>query len=305
MRQAQQKQRPEERKTGVLDIGSLPFSLKHTLISGQAFRWRKEGTSFVGVVSGNVLALEQRGERVVFNSSPGDTGPGELRRYLGLDAAYEEALRSLPDDPVLQLAIRRFQGMRVLRQDPWETLISFIISSNNSIIRIKRCIESLCRSLGQEIQGAPGFYSFPAPDLLATASLKCLKETCNLGYRHVYVKESARRIARDSDLLTRIALLPYRIAKEKLIAEFPGVGPKVADCVLLYSMGKYEAFPIDTWIKKVMENAYFDGQPVRDSAIRLFAADYFGPFAGYAQLYLFQYAISGGADSLPEDAPSG
>lgn len=266
-----------------------PFSLEHTLLSGQTFRWRKDDGGFVGVVSGNVLWLEQRRNRLLYRSLPGKVEPSELRTYLGLDAASNQALRSLPGDPVLGAAMRNFAGMRVLRQDPWETLVSFIISSNNNIVRIKRCIESLCRTFGHEIRGALGCYAFPSPDALAEASPDCLQQLCNLGYRHTYVRETAREVARSPGLLSDIARLSYLHARTELM-RLPGVGPKVADCVLLYSMGKYEAFPVDTWVRKVMQRTYFRDQHVPDSAIRSFAADHFGPFAGYAQLYLFHSA---------------
>lgn len=281
----------ESSQTLVIAQGEL-FSLEHTLLSGQTFRWRKDDGSFVGVVSGNVLWLEQRRNRVLYRSLPGRVEPSGLRTYLGLDAASNRALRSLPEDPFLRAAMRDFAGMRVLRQDPWETLVSFIISSNNNIVRIRRCIENLCRTFGQEIRGAPGCYAFPSPASLAEASLDCLQQLCNLGYRHTYVRETAREVVRSPGLLSDIARLSYTHARTEL-TRLPGVGPKVADCVLLYSMAKHEAFPIDTWVRKVMQRTYFKDQHVHDSAIRSFAADHFGPFAGYAQLYLFHSAREG------------
>lgn len=288
-----QRVRPKGESSQTLVIArGEPFSLKHTLMSGQTFRWRKDDGGFIGVVSGNVLSLEQRRNRVLYRSLPGKVEPSELRTYLGLDAASNRALRSLPEDPFLRAAMRDFEGMRVLRQDPWETLISFIISSNNNIVRIKRCVESLCSTFGQKIRGAHGCYAFPAADAMAKASTDCLQQLCNLGYRHAYVRETAREVARSPGLLSDITRLSYPHAKTELM-RLPGVGPKVADCVLLYSMGKYEAFPIDTWVRKVMQRIYFKDQRVPDSAIRSFAADHFGHFAGYAQLYLFHSARRG------------
>ncbi len=289
---------PEPSWTGIqtrsLRTGPLPFSLEHTLMSGQAFRWRKQGAAFLGIVSGNVLRLEQRRDRVLYVSCPGQVSSQLVKRYLGLDADSAEALHSLPQDPLLSSAFHKFAGMRILRQDPWETLISFIISSNNNIIRIKKCIESLCRTFGEGIEGAPGFYSFPTPKNLAEASLATLRNVCNLGYRHAYVRETARQIARNPHLLFEIAQMPCQRARKEVM-KLRGVGPKVADCVLLYSMGKYEAFPVDTWIQRVIEKSYFPGQHVSPSRISSFAREHFGPFAGYAQLYLFQYALTRGA----------
>ncbi|KPJ52240.1 MAG: hypothetical protein AMS16_06650 [Planctomycetes bacterium DG_58] len=263
-------------------------------MSGQAFRWRREEQGFVGVVRGQVLRLEQRGRRVVYRCAPGQVAQSKLRRYLGLDAASAEALRSLPVDAVLGPAIRKFAGMRILQQDPWETLISFIISSNNSITRTKKCIERLCRTFGKETDGLPGFYSFPSPQAMANASLRALRETCNLGYRDVYARETARTVARNPHLLSEIARLPYPKARGRIVGEFLGVGNKVADCVLLYSMGKYEAFPVDRWVKRIIEDRYYDGTSVPSPEIRASAEERFGRVAGYAQLYLFQYALTGG-----------
>jgi N-glycosylase/DNA lyase len=284
----------ERRRPHSLNIGRTPFDLGHTLMSGQAFRWREDGQGFAGVVRGNVLRLKQEGRRVLYDSFPGKIAPPELRTYLGLDEESEEALRSLPKDPFLQQTMRNFRGTRVLRQEPWETLVSFIISANNNIARIKRCIESACRAFGREIAGAAGFHAFPAPEALAKAPLRCLREECNLGYRDAYVKETARIIARMPDLLSEIGSLPYPSARKKIM-RLPGVGPKVADCVLLYSMGKFQAFPVDVWIKRVMEKEYkeyFGGETVTLNKIRAFAQNHFAPSAGYAQLYLFQYAMT-------------
>lgn len=268
------------------------FSLERTLLSGQTFRWQREGEGFVGVVSGQVLRIVQNGRRLSFICCGGRMAPGEVRRYLGLGDRYSEAVRAFRADRILGTVIRHFGGMRILRQDPWETLISFVISANNNIVRIRRCVESLCSTFGKTIEDARGRRAFPTPDALAQASSGCLQKLCNLGYRHAYVRETAREIVRSPALLSQIASLPYPEARKELMT-LPGVGPKVADCVLLYSMGKYEAFPIDTRIRKAMQRFYFNGEPVRDSAIRTSAADRFGPFAGYAQLYLFHSARLG------------
>ena len=181
--------------------------------------------------------------------------------------------------------------MRLLRQEPWETLISFIISSNNNIKRIRSCIENLCRTSGREIQPGCGYYTFPGPEALAQTTLTVLREGCNLGYRHNYVADTAREVFESPHLLLDIAALSYPDARKRLM-KLPGVGPKVADCILLYSMGKLEAFPIDTWIRKIIQDNYFNGEKVSLSKMRTFARQRFGPFAGYAQLYLFQCALT-------------
>ena len=285
----------QETQAGVLRLGSLPFSLEHTLLSGQAFRWSRQNHAFVGVVSGNVLRLEQRGNVLRYASSPNAISRSELRSYLGVNREFRNVLSFLKKHPVLRSAVDRFPGMRMLRQDPWETLISFIISSNNSILKVKRCVESLSRTFGTEIEGCPNAYSFPTPETLASAKLTALRGLCTLGYRDTYVQETARIIARKPTRLAEISRLPYPEAKKEMM-NFPGVGDKVADCVLLYSMGKLAAFPIDTWIRKIVEGRYFQGEHITSAAMRSFAQEKFGCYAGYAQLYLFQVAITNGAE---------
>lgn len=249
---------------------------------------------FVGVVSGHALRLEQKGNRLLYCSAPRNFPLRKLRRYLGLDGPYAAAIGSFPKDALLDQTVERFRGMRLLQQDPWETLISFIISANNNITRIRNCIESLCRTFGRDISPGSDFYSFPSPEALAGASMKALRDKCNVGYRDAYLRESAKRLSRNPKLLSEIARLSYPQAK-KAIMDLPGVGPKVADCVLLYSMGKFDAFPVDTWIRKTIRDNYFSGEHLPPSKIRVFAREHFGPFAGYAQLYLFHYAQTTGA----------
>jgi N-glycosylase/DNA lyase len=275
----------------ILTVDSAPFDLHHTLMCGQSFRWREQGRGFVGVVSGRALRLEQKQNSVAYRSLPGEFPAPELRSYLGLDGVHAEAVRSFPEDAILRRAVRKFPGLRLLHQDIWETLISFIISSNNNIGRIRNCIEKLSRTFGEKIKSAPGFYSFPPPEGLADARLTILREKCNLGYRDRYVKETAREVARSPNLLSWIASLPYPHAKKEIM-KLPGVGHKVADCVLLYSMRKFEAFPIDTWIRRIIQHSYFCGKPVPLSKIRAFAREHFGSFAGYAQLFLFYSALT-------------
>lgn len=281
-------------KPAILKINEPPFDLRCTLMCGQTFRWRENDPGrFLGVVSGRVLSLQQKGDRLLYRSLPESFPSSVLRRYLGLDPLHAEALRSFPQDPILLRAVREFRGIRLLRQDPWETLISFIISSNNNIKRITNSIESLCRTFGSQIHPQTGFYSFPSPDSLANAPLTTLREKCNLGYRDAYVKQAAKRVARNPRLLAQIACLPYLQARKEIM-QLPGVGPKVADCVLLYSMGKLEAFPVDTWTRRIIQQHYLPRERPTRSRITAFARRHFGPFAGCAQLFLFHYARSGG-----------
>ncbi len=281
-------------RSGTVRIDSPPFSLEHTLASGQCFRWRNVGKAFVGVVFNHLVRIQQDGNTLRYQSIPPGLPSRKLKAYLGLNGVHAAAIRSLPDDPLLLEALERFRGMRLLRQDPWETLISFIISANNNIPRIRRCIEKLCRAAGQEIRAGCSYYTFPTPEALAHAPLATLQGVCNLGYRHNYVSQTAREVLHHPDLISDVVRMPYADARKQLM-RFPGVGPKVADCVLLYSMGKWEAFPVDTWILKIVRDNYFKGERPSPSKLRAFARERFGPFAGYAQLYLFRHAL----DSRP------
>ena len=179
-------------------------------------------------------------------------------------------------------------GMRILNQDPWETLISFIISANNNITRIKGIIERLSQKFGREIcWEGKSYYTFPAPESLACASEEDLK-ACGCGYRGAYIKKTAAMVAEGLISPYKIRELSYEEGHKTLLSCM-GVGDKVADCILLFSMEKPEAFPVDVWVKRVMEYFYI-GSPVPIRQIKTIAAEKFGKYAGLAQQYLFYYA---------------
>jgi N-glycosylase/DNA lyase len=208
--------------------------------------------------------------------------------YFDLGRDYGSLKQRLAEDPILRKALEYGWGIRILNQDPWETLISFIISSNNRIPRIKRIIENLAQRFGKAIPFEDeAFYTFPQPEVLADASMEDLR-ACGCGYRAPYIKKTAQMVAAGIICLDEIKTLPYQQARQCLM-RCMGVGPKVADCVLLFSMQKGEAFPVDVWVKRVMEALYF-GVEVPVKKVQDFAAEKFGPLAGLAQQYLFYYA---------------
>ena len=190
------------------------------------------------------------------------------------------------DDVNLQKAIKHGEGIRILNQDPWEMLISFIISAANNIPRISKTIENISKTYGKEIifRGEK-YYLFPTPEELSKASIEDLR-TLNLGFRDKYVYGATQMVCNGEIDLDAIVKMDYIDAKKEL-KKIAGVGDKVADCILLFSMKKYEAFPVDTWIKKVMSELYNESKDIKK--ISLFAEEKFGKNAGIAQQYLFYY----------------
>ena len=212
------------------------------------------------------------------------------RDYLDLDRDYAEIKRILSDnDPVMAKATIAGAGLRVLNQEPWETLISFIISQNSNIPRIRSCVETLCRLFGEKIGRFEGrdLYTFPGVETLAEVTTADLDE-CKLGYRAEYIAETARQVDVDGGaFLSTAAAVNYERAEEYLLG-LAGVGPKVAHCVMLFALKKTESFPIDVWVARAMNRLY--GIPEEDhGAMQDYAREHFSPWGGIAQMYLFEF----------------
>lgn len=283
-------------KNGVLIIEDVhDFNLDHIFDCGQCFRWEKnDDGSYTGIAYGRIAGMEYDSETqclTIHNSSREDFDK-IWRNYLDLDRDYgsiKETLKAA--DPVIGEAIEYGQGIRILNQEKWETLLSFIISQNNNIPRIKKNINSLAELMGEKVGEYNGrvYYNLPAPEVLAEAEVEDLAP-CRLGYRAKYLIETARKV-RDEGTGTLESLgKPEVTAEEALDAlrQYCGVGPKVANCIALFSMGKIDSFPIDTWVKKVMNRLY--GIPENEmKRMAAFAADTFGDLGGIAQQYLFYY----------------
>jgi len=266
-----------------------PLDLALSLSCGQAFRWEEREGWWEGVVGGDLWRVRQEGERVLYT---GAKAPA-VRQYLALDEDLPAILASVDRDPVMHRSIEACGGLRILRQDPWEILISFICATNTNIPRIRKMIASLARNFGRSVPGGdePGF-RFPGPRDLAGSRGDHLK-ACRLGYRDRYIAGTAAMVAGDPNLLERIAGLPFGEARDTLLS-FPGVGPKAADCILLFGFHRLEAFPVDVWIRRIMHEHYLPPPPgmkssseKEDRRLREFGRDYFGEYAGYAQEYLF------------------
>lgn len=262
------------------------FHPEHIFECGQAFRWHQDGDAYTGVVGNKLLKVARRnGDVVLFPCNREDFVKIWIP-YFDLSRDYRKLKAVLSQNLVLQTAIEFGWGLRILQQDEWETLISFIISSNNGIKRIKRIIENISCRFGSPFEWeGKTYYSFPDAARLAEASEKQLME-CGAGYRASYIIRTARMVV-EGFPLEELSSMDYLQAKDRLM-ELPGVGPKVADCILLFSMGFGQAFPIDVWIKRIMMHFYPDD--CRDvKAMQEFVRSRYGNFAGYAQQYLFFY----------------
>jgi N-glycosylase/DNA lyase len=281
-----------------LDL-SLPFDLDFTLCCGQTFRWEKQGDWWYGAVGENVFKVRQTRDKLEFENAT----EAFVRRYFGLNDDLPEIFSQINRDKHIGTAIGEFKGLRILRQDPWECLISYICATYKNIAAIKRMLLHLSRKFGKEIVlDGYRFFTFPTPMKLAKATSVNLRE-CELGYRAKYVLKTSKEIFKNDFELEHLKKATYDRAKEELL-KFPGVGPKVADCVLLFSLGKLDAFPVDVWIRRAVLRHYSNSFPrefvdklshqksLSESGynrFNLFGRQYFGKYAGYAQEYLYHY----------------
>ena len=275
------------------------FDLDFTLCCGQVFRWQKRGDWWFGVVGERVFKIRQCGAELEFEN----VSEVFVREYFGLDDDLQKISESICKDEFIAAALRRFEGLRIVRQVPWECLISFICATYKSIAAIELMLSKLSKKYGEKVSfDGLDFYTFPTVDKLAKASENGLRE-CGLGYRAKYVQATAKKISEGNFNLEDLKSLPYLEAKKRLV-KFPGVGLKVADCVLLFSLEKTEAFPVDVWVKRAILNHYANHflealvkklskqESLSNSEyekLNAFGRSYFGKYAGYAQEYLYHY----------------
>jgi N-glycosylase/DNA lyase len=276
-----------------------PFDLNVTLCCGQAFRWDKRGEWWHGVVRENAFKIRQAGNFLEFENAEEKF----VKTYFGLHDDLPKILQQISKDKHIKEAIASFKGLRILCQDPWECLISYICATYKNISAIKGMLSNLCKKFGDRICfDGYDFYTFPTPERLAKATAQELVK-CGLGYRAKYASETAKMVYEKGFEFESLRRIAYEKAKKELL-NFPGVGLKVANCVLLFSLGKLEAFPVDVWIKRVILRYYAEHFPtglikkiskkrsLSDSEYRtlsLFGMEYFGEYAGYAQEYLYHY----------------
>lgn len=279
---------PPESATRV--IAARDYDLAATLTSGQAFRWRPDGDGWEGVVDGKWVRLQQRPGGIAALTAAGESSPGWLTDYLQASVDLDGILATFPDDEPMGRAVAACRGLRLLRQDPWECLASFILSSTKQIIQIRQIIGLLCERFGNELavpEGHARTFSFPGPERLAGVNEAELR-ACKMGFRAPYLLEAARGVAASRLDLEHLRKLPVEEARAALM-ELPGVGRKIADCVLLFAYGFPSAFPIDVWVENALQTLYFAKRRASRKRLRHFSETHFGPNAGYAQQYLFHY----------------
>ena len=276
-----------------------PLDLTHTLLSGQAFRWVHDGTAgtedgpwFRGVLFDNFVRLRRVPGGVEFHCGPDDEAALAplVGDYLRLGDDLEAIYRAIGADERIGAAIARYQGMRILRQHPWECLASFICSANSNIPRIAANVQDISTHFGRAIEvDSRVWHCFPTAAKLAEAGEERLRRL-GLGFRAKYLAPAARMVADGQVDLFALREAPYEEALEALTA-LPGVGGKVANCVLLFSLDKLEAFPVDVWIHRALAEWYVGGRgkPPSRREMRLWAQERFGPYAGYANQYLFHH----------------
>ncbi len=289
-----------ENKTSAVHLSGVEyFSPELVFDCGQSFRFERVAGSrheceFSGVAHGKIISVAKDGDDLYIYNTNEEEFERLWLRYFGLDrdyAAINSSILSLSQNPALRDAIDKSSGIRILRQDSWETLCSFIISQNNNIPRIKSLISALCAKCGEECDSigmeshiseahtktAGGLHTFPAPDKVAALGVDGLREL-KVGFRAKYIYDAASRVISGQTKLDEIDSMETRLAIAEL-CKICGVGPKVASCALLFGHSRLDAFPVDVWIKKVLEK-YFDPE---------FAPESLGEYAGVAQQYLFYY----------------
>ncbi len=268
----------------VYRINTENFNLDYALSCGQVFRWEKNDW-WTGVVNGAVVRAKQEGDLLLIKSSLSEEF---LRHYFRLDDDMETIYSEINRDELMDSLIRKYRGLRLIRQDPWECLVSYICSSNNTIRNITNSIRRMCECFGEEIE--KGYYSFPTPEALSEIG-ECDMQQCKLGFRAPSVLNLASMIANREFNLYGIKDMSYTEGRAGLV-KIKGVGNKIADCVLLFAFGKLESFPVDTHIEQIMDRFYGENwKDVKKSkkreAIAEFARGYFGEYCGYAQEYLY------------------
>jgi N-glycosylase/DNA lyase len=265
------------------------YDLSGTLTSGQAFRWLFQEESWVGIVGRHWVRLRGDAYSIAAETAEPVSDWGWLEHYLQLTVDLDSIVRTFPDDAPMRHAVESCRGLRLLRQDPWECLASFILSSTKQIVQIQQIIGLLCERFGDALPAGPGSFafSFPSAAQLAKRSESELR-ACKMGFRAPYLLETARRIANAELDLSRLYQMPTESARSELLS-LPGVGRKIADCVLLFAYGFQDAFPIDVWVTKALRQLYYPNKRTTAKRLHRFAATHFGPNAGYAQQYLFHH----------------
>lgn len=269
------------------------FNLEHTFMCGQCFRWNEcpDGT-YTGVAHSRAVMMSMEGDSLyIYNTTEDDVNNIWLD-YLDLKRDYFEIKKMYENDKYLSRAMDFGYGIHILNQDIFECLISFIISTQNQIPRIKKIVAELCHAYGNECRtDSELLYSFPSARQLEHVTAEKLA-FLKAGYRADYIVDAVKKVISGEVDLNAVPKMDYETAKKELM-KIKGVGPKVADCVLLFSARKSEAFPVDVWVQRTMRSLYMD-ETATNKQIEKRAAELFGKYAGFAQQYLFYYARENG-----------
>lgn len=292
--------KPDEQwpTAGIL-IPARDYDLAATLSSGQVFRWQNYGKFWVGVIGHYPVRLSQTARGIFAETNAKFKDWDWVPKYLQTSVDLEKILETFPDDEPMNRAVAACCGLRILRQEPWECLASFILSATKQIVQIRQIVAQLCDCFGDEI--SPGFEiseqsggkrdslsrAFPSAERIARLTEKELRN-CRMGFRAPNLLAAARHIAEGKLELEKLRHMSCEQARAELM-NLRGVGAKIADCVLLFAYGFDSAFPVDVWVERALRTLYFPRRRVNNKKLLAFAATHFGPHAGYAQQYLFHY----------------
>ena len=271
-----------------MDNPHFDVNVHDTINSGQIFVWENYKDAWFVINGQNVIVIRQNPSKVLKLSN-------EAKNFFRNDDDFKDIVRSISRDKIVKKAVKRYPGLRITRQEPFQCYISFIVSANSNIPNIRLRLQKLCRKFGAKTYAEKKeFFVFPTPQILARATISDLLE-CGLGYRAKYVKSASHAVVSEEIDFDYLKKTKYQIAKESLL-KIPGIGDKVADCILLFSLEKLEAFPLDTWITKIMQKYYSNKFSLGNKTItkkryertHQEIIDYFGNFAGYSQQFLFK-----------------
>jgi N-glycosylase/DNA lyase len=263
------------------------IDINNSINSGQVFLWEKNETYWYGINGQDVLKINKNGEIKSILNSKTD--------FFRKNDNIEEIIKSISKDKTVKKAVKEYEGLRIFKQDPFQCMISFIISSNSNIQKIKSSLEKVTKKFGTKVKiEGKEFFVFPKPEKIAKASIDQIK-TCGVGYRASFIKEAAQMVVLKKIDFEYLKKCDYQEAK-KNICRIPGIGNKVADCIMLFSLNKLEAFPLDTWMIKILEKYYskefkIETKTITQKQYELLhekIVDYFGPYCGYAQQFLFK-----------------
>lgn len=289
----------ETLENGIVVKDVRNFELAHIFECGQCFRWNKqESGTYIGVAFGRVIEVQKQGEDIIIFNTNEEDFKNIWSNYFDLYRDYSDIKSVLSKDSILEKSVAFGHGIRLLRQDQFELIVSFIISANNRIPMIKKAIEKISLKYGSELEYKGNkYFAFPTIEQLSKATEEEL-EKCGTGFRAKYIKDTVDKIykntvIKDNDYDEKFDIDWIKQQEDEIchkeLQKYMGIGPKVADCIMLFSMQKYSAFPVDVWVKRAM--IYFYLAPdVSLKKIREFGINKFGELSGFAQQYLFYYA---------------